>query len=399
MSKLWLVAVTTYRRQLRSGTFLMITFGMPLLMIVAGAIPLLRELAGGDARVGYVDETGRLATVAQVTSEGITLTLTQYADQGAAGDAFERGDVSGYVVVPAGYFSGERVRYYGTEAPGARQAGAVAAFLRQASVPGRPDWVTQRLAEPAGVTYVSLDRGLELSEGPAVLVYAGLPAVLALLFALAVFTGASQLGSVMVREKDQRALEMVITSLAPRELVGGKVLGMTLLSLTQLALWLTAGVGALLLALSNGPGFGSLVIPWRACLWGVLLGIPGYFLYATLAAGLGIIAGDAQQARQLAGVLGFVGMAPLWLTGMVVQSPNAPLVVALTIFPLTAPMFGLLRMAFAEVPTWQLVAGLVLILVGLAAGIWGVARIFRAAMLLYGQRVRPKQILRALRKA
>ena len=66
---------------------------------------------------------------------------------------------------------------------------------------------------------------------------------------------------------------------------------------------------------------------------------------------------------------------------------------------LTAPTIALFRMTLSEVPTWQLGASLGIILVCLAAAVWSVARIFRAAMLLYGQSLKPKEILQALRHA
>ena len=84
MSKIWLVAQTTYRRRIRSGTFLVLTFGLPLLMVIAGAIPFLRSTRDGLPTIGYVDQTGRLATVDQVALEGRTLRLSAYPDVGAA---------------------------------------------------------------------------------------------------------------------------------------------------------------------------------------------------------------------------------------------------------------------------------------------------------------------------
>jgi len=89
-----------------------------------------------------------------------------------------------------------------------------------------------------------------------------------------------------VREKDQRSMEMIITSLSPRELVTGKVLGMTLLSLTQVAVWALGAGAAIGLAMLGVLEPQALSIPWRALLWGALLGVPGYFLYAVIAAGL-----------------------------------------------------------------------------------------------------------------
>jgi ABC-2 type transport system permease protein len=129
------------------------------------------------------------------------------------------------------------------------------------------------------------------------------------------------------------------------------------------------------------------------------LGVPAYFLYAVLAAGLGIIAGDSQQAQQLASMLGLIGLVPLWLAGVLVTNSNGPLAVALTLFPLTSPMVSLIRMTLTTVPDWQLGLALALIIVSLLLSVWFVVRIFRAAMLLYGQALRPRAVWQALRAA
>lgn len=194
-------------------------------------------------------------------------------------------------------------------------------------------------------------------------------------------------------------MEMVITSLSPRELVIGKVLGMTLLSLTQVGVWLIGAGVAVGLALFGTLSLQDLSIPWSAVLWAVLLGVPAYFLYAVLGSGLGVIAGDKQQARQLAGMLGFLGLGPMYLIGAIINNLGGPLSVGLTLFPLTAPTIALFRMTLADVPTWQLAASFALIMVSLAVSVWIVARIFRAAMLMYGQALSPRQIARALREA
>lgn len=397
MSKVWLIAATTYRRRVRSGMFLVLTFGLPVIMVIAGLVPVLRDRGSNLPHVGYVDQTGRLAPVSQVSTENASLTLTAYADTAAAQAAFLRGDIAGYLVIPDGYFQGRPATFYGTEGPGEKLEDTLAAFMHQAMLPDEPPWLLDRLANPTRVTYIARDSGVEIAEGPALIVRIALPAILALLFAFAIFTGAGQMGAVMVREKDQRAMEMIITSLAPRELVAGKVLGMSLLSLTQVTVWAIGGGIAAGLALSRSADLQGLSIPWEALAWGLLLGVSGYYLYAVLASGLGIIAGDSQQAQQLAGVLGFLGLVPLYFLGILVDNPDGPLAVALTLFPLSSPMVALFRMSLTDVPTWQLVASLGLIVASLAGSVWLVARIFRAAMLMYGQVLRPKQVVRALR--
>jgi ABC-2 type transport system permease protein len=401
MRKSWLVAGATYRRRVRSSAFLLLTFGLPLLMVAVGAISILTQIRGALPPVGYVDRTGQLATVESVPAMDETLDLTQYTDADAAQKALVDGEIAGYLVVPEDYFEEEAARptFYGEERPNARLEDGLTVFMRRAMLPEAPAGQIERLEDPAEVTFVARQTGERVAQGPALVVRFATPALLAMIFVFTVFTSANQMGSAVVREKEQRAMEMVITSLSPRELVIGKVLGMTLLSLTQVGVWLIGAGVAVGLALFGTLSIQDLSIPWSAVLWAVLLGVPAYFLYAVLGAGLGVIAGDKQQARQLAGLLGFLGMGPLYLTGAIINNLDGPLSIGLTLFPLTAPTIALFRMTLSDVPTWQLGASFAIIVVGLVASIWVVARIFRAAMLMYGQSLRPRQIVRALREA
>ena len=396
MKKIWLVTLKTYRQYIRSGTFLILTFGLPVLMLIAGAAPLLLQRGQNNARLGYVDQTGQLAIPAteMVNSD---ITISAYSSAAAAQSALEQGQIDGYLVVPKNYFQGQIPRFYSQASPSMAVQAALTGFMRRALLAGQPEWVAERWANPSQLTYVARATG-EVVGGAGVLVQVVTPLALAVVFGLLILTGSSQMGTAVVEEKDQRALEMVITSLAARELVIGKVLGITLLTLTQVVIW-AAGAGIAIGLALTATGGASLSIPWRAVSWALLLGVPGYFLFAMLAAGLGIIAGDRQQARQLSGLLGFLGMLPLYFLGVLINATDGPLAVGLTWFPLTAPMVALFRLALSPVPTWQLVVSLAILLASVAGSVWFVTRIFRAAMLVYGQPLRPRQIWRALRQA
>jgi ABC-2 type transport system permease protein len=376
-----------------------LTIGLPLLMVVAGGVSVLVELRGALPPVGYVDQTGELARLDRVAVGDETLHAASFADVDTAQEALDSGDIAGYLVVPPGYLEGDPATFYGEKGPGAKIEAGLTALMRQAMLPDAPAWVLERLEEPSKITYVAQETGETVTQGLALVIRVGTPAFLALVFALSVFTTASQMGSAVVREKEHRAMEMVVTSISPRQLVAGKVLGMTLLTVTQVAVWIVGAMGGIGLALMGELQINDLSVPWSALLWGVLLGIPGYFLYSVVGAGLGVIAGDKQQARQLAGLLGFLGMGPLYLMSAIIDNLDGSLSVGLTLFPFTAPTIALFRMVLTEVPTWQLGASLAIMLLSLAVGVWFVARIFRAAMLLYGQSLRPGEILRALREA
>jgi len=399
MRKIWLIAWSTYKQRIRSGTFLMLTLGVPALMVIAGAIPFFTQGFGDELPVvGYVDQTGQLAPVQQVSVEEHTLHWMAYDDPAQAQAAYEQGEIGGYLVVPSGYFEGEQVRYYAEEAPNASLTEGLQNFMRRSMLPGAPQWTLERLTDPMKRTFVDLNTGESVQEGPALIIRIVTPIALAIFMGLALLFTSSQMGAAVVKEKDQRAMEMVITSIRTSQLVAGKVLGITMLSLTQLAVWGTGVLIATILLLTGNIDLAGISIPWNAIFWAIMLGVPGYFLYAIAASGLGIIAGDAQQAQQLAGFLGFLGMLPLWFAGMILESPNSATAVGLSLFPFTAPFFNLFRMAFTEVPLWQLLTSFGILILSLLAGIWIVTRIFRTAMLMYGQALRLREIWRALKQ-
>ncbi|GAB4448353.1 MAG: hypothetical protein Kow0031_30890 [Anaerolineae bacterium] len=398
MKKVWLVANITYREHLRSGSFLILTFALPLLMLLAGAVPVILMLNEAAPRLAYVNHSPSLRPVAQVEVDGEAIALTAFDDPAAAMDALAQQAIDGFLIIPADYAGGGRPRFLAAETPGPATQEILTEFMRRSLLAGQPDWVAARLADPTHLTYIERDSGQAIAEGPDLLAHIFLPLALAMMFALLVFTGTGQMGAALVQEKEQRSLEMVLTSLAPWQLVGGKALGITLLTLTQLAIWLAgAAIAAGLALVAYAEPVPAL--PWATLLWAALLGIPAYLLYAALGAGLGLIAGDRQQARQLAGLLGFIGLSPLYLMGLLINAPDGPLAIGLTLFPLTAPVIALFRLALTPVPLWQLVASLLILLTCLLLGVWAVARLFRGALLLSGQPLRPKQLWQALRQA
>lgn len=400
MNKIWLITKTTYRQSVRSGYFLVLTLALPVLMVIAGAVPFLSD---GDEGViplvGYVDQSELLAPVQEIQLDEALVRFEGFDSLEEAQAAYQRAEISGYMQIPAGYFAGEAIRYFSDKEPSALLTEGLVAFMRQSILPDAPEWALERLEDPADRVFVALSSGEQVSDGLPMILRFVVPLALAIFLGLTLVFTTGQMGIAVVREKDQRAMEILISSLEPSQLIVGKVLGISLVGLTQMAVW---GIGAVIgvgLFFADQISLAGISIPWEAVLWAVLLGVPGYLVYAVVASGLGIIAGDSQQAQQLAGIFGIFGVSPLWLIGALLNAPDGATAIGLTLFPLTAPAIALIRMAMTEVPLWQLLASLAILIASLLAATWAVARIFRAAMLMYGQALSPRGILRALRQA
>jgi ABC-2 type transport system permease protein len=400
MNKIWLVAENTFRPGLRTGSFLFLTFVIPVLMVAAGLVGFFIFSDESELElVGYVDQAGIISPIPQVETASGDIRLVRYEELDQAQAAFLEEAVQAYLLVPAGYLEGAPVTLYAEEPLGSEDLNALARFLRMSLLPGVSPEMLDRVEAPAELVFVESTSGIAVRSEAGLLARFLAPALMAVLFAMAVAFMTSQLGSAVLREKENRAMEIVITSLRPIELVAGKVLGMAMLAVTQFALWITGGVIAVMVFTSGGSDLPDIALPWNALLWGLLLIPPGYLLFAMLASGLGIIAGDGQQAQQLAGLLGLFAFVPVWFTPIWLNDPYGSAATILTLFPLTAPSSVLFRLAFATVPTWQLAASFLILVLSLLLAVWAVARIFRAAMLVYGKSASVRLVWQSLRQA
>lgn len=392
LHKLWLVAASTYKQQVRSTLFLIMTFAVPLMAIAAGLIPVLLTERETVTRLGWVDQTGALALPADQEQ----LVLTPFADADAAAQALEAGQVDAYLVIPEGYLKGASPTFHGHEGPNEATREALRQALRQAVAPDAPPWLHERLAETAVWEFRALDKDVALHDGLDLVIWYAAPPLIAMLYAFMLLTTVNHMGPAIIREKEERAMEIVLTSLRPVELVGGKIVGLALLTLTQAAIWALGAVAAVGLLWWHEGRTGLPLLQWGALGWGLALAAPNYLLFGALGAGLGILAGDREQAKQIAGVVAILGVAPLWFISLILMQPNGVPAVILTLVPFFSPMVTLFRMTMTELPLWQLWAALGILWASVIVSVIVVARLFRAAALLYGQRLEPRQIWRAL---
>ncbi len=392
LRKLWLVATTTYKQQVRSTLFLIMTFAMPLFSVGAGLVPVLLEERASLTRLGWVDQTGVLA----LPPDQEFLQLTPFDDEASAAQALESEQVDAYLVIPEGYTEGASPVYHGRRGPNDNASAALRLALRQAVAPDAPAWLNDRLTDAVVWQFRDLDTGVTLHDGMELFLWQGTPMIVAILYAFMLLTTVNHMGPAIVREKEERAMEIVLSSLRPVELVGGKILGLSLLTLTQAAIWGLSGAVAIGLLWSRQGQTGMPLLPWGTLAWGLALAAPGYLLYGALGAGLGILAGDREQSRQIAGIVAILAFAPMWCIGLFLTQPNGGPAILMTLIPVFAPVVAMFRMGLAQVPTWQLWAALGILWVSVGVGLLIVARLFRAAALLYGQRLAPRQIWRAL---
>jgi ABC-2 type transport system permease protein len=238
-----------------------------------------------------------------------------------------------------------------------------------------------------------------------------------LLYMFMLFYGMSVMRSVM-EEKTNRIAEIIVSSVKPFQLMMGKIIGVALVGLTQVLIWiilfgvfaliglpmLTGGMNTamdpqvmqqasensnmrILSSLLNGPN-------WIAiALWFLFYFLGGYFLYAALFASVGsLVNEDPQESSQytlpitLPIILGFVIMSKA------ISDPNSPLAIFGSLFPLTSPIVMMARIPFGDVPAWQLVTSVILLVLGFILTTWMAGKIYRTGILMYGKKITMKEV-------
>jgi ABC-2 type transport system permease protein len=182
------------------------------------------------------------------------------------------------------------------------------------------------------------------------------------------------------REKENRVVEVLLVSLEPRQLMLGKLIGLSLLALLQMVIW--AGAGLLIAGRGSELTAVTANLPTGFIVWGLFYFLAGYFMYASLMGAVGALAPSAREGGQFVFFVLLPLLIPVWLNFVLINSPNSALAVGLSLFPLTAPVAMITRMVATEVALWQLLASLLAQLGTAYLFVLLAARFFRADTLL-----------------
>src|SRR5215210_3642942 len=195
----------------------------------------------------------------------------------------------------------------------------------------------------------------------------------------------------VLEEKGSRVIEVVLSSLTPFELMLGKLLGICLLGLTQLAIWL----GTMLVVTAPGvaasmaflpPGVSLPTLSAAMLINFVLLFILGFLAYATLYAAIGASFNNLQEAQQASGLAMVFVVIPVMVMYPVINDPNSTMATVLSLIPMFTPLLMPLRIAVDMPPVWQLALAYVLTIGFVIGMVWICARIYRVGILMYGKK-------------
>jgi ABC-2 type transport system permease protein len=396
MNKTLLIMFQEIRTTIRRKSFMFFSFGLPLLvgivvliLIFARRNPdpadeLNRSDQGEQISQGFVDDGDLIKEMPEGMPPGM---LTEFEDEGQASNALGSGEIDGYYLVPADYAkSGDLYYVTDTYDPlgGSLNSNPMEWVLAINLLENKQ--LIETVLNPVNFNVTSLAPPEEQAlEGSWIVEL--LPNIMAIIMYLVILMTASILVAAMTDEKKNRVLEVLLSSASTQQLVAGKIIAAGILGFMTLAAWIAVIWGVVTfggVSLNIPPEFS---LPSNLLLWLILYAILGYAMYGSQMAGLGALVPDIKEARGLT----FIILMPLILVYMflvgIIASPDGPVSIVLSLFPLTAPVAMITRMSITDVPVWQALISVALMVGAVVVIIRLMARLFRAQILLSGQPV------------
>jgi ABC-2 type transport system permease protein len=267
-----------------------------------------------------------------------------------------------------------------------------AALLRDSDL----DPATQtRVIVPVQVEMVTLS-GQQVTDLSVIASFL-IPFAFTLLFVMSIFITSGYLLQSVTEEKENRVVEIVLSSVPSLPLMAGKLLGLGAAGLTQVVVWIGTAVIFLPLIGDRMGSLEDLHLDPTIIVLAVVYFVLGYLAFGAIFAAIGALAPGNREAQQYSGFFGFFAVIPLIFSSVIMTDPTAPIVWVLALIPLTAPATMLQVVTLSESIPWPMVmASLLGLSIWVVVATVGASRIFRATLLLYGVRPSMRQLADAV---
>lgn len=432
-SPILLIIQREFITRVRKKTFLLMTLLAPLLLAAVMIVPgLLASMPEDDKSIIVLDEPSIL-----VPEEGTSQFSLEYLNPNEfdleTGKTFLReSDKDALLYIPSGNgwdpdFIKNNILLFGKEDIGIDLQRFVERQLEEKINQQKlirqgvdPEVVSQTKTKVTIKSFTMGEEGNE--ETSATPLKMGLGYIAGILIYFFIFFYAVQVMRGVIEEKTSRIVEVIISSVRPRQLMMGKILGIGLVGVVQFLIWVILS-GTIYAVVSTfiypeifaqqvpaGPGAPDLSTVDQTNLFSMLNSINfpvvlsgfvfyffgGYFLYSALFAALGSAIDQEADSQQFMLPVTAPMIIAITTAMNVIQDPNGPLAFWMSMIPLTSPISMMIRLPFG-VPIWQI--GLsALILVGTFFGVVALAgKIYRVGILMYGKKVTWKELYKWLK--
>jgi ABC-2 type transport system permease protein len=407
MSKTWAVFSYEFIKTVTRRSFLLTLILIPLVpTLLLGILNLVgasqnksiqqvfTQNAMNPKPMGLVDQSGLIKEIPDWLANG---TLVKIGDEATARSQTATGNLQGFYLIDSDFLETGKALVIKPEISIASEIGSsnVINEVINYNLLGADQELYNRFTNPVSYNFIPAKPTTDTRDTNSMTTFMVPYAILMFFYGLIISSATLMLNSVS-QEKENRTMEILLSSVKPLEFYMGKLLALGLAAFLQMIVWLSSGILLLrVIGQTFSLGAGA-EIPLRVILIAIPCFILGYAIYGSLMAGLGALAPNLREANQSTTVILLPLIFCMLVLGNLMQDPNGSMITFLSLFPLTSVIMMPTRVAIVNVPWWQVALSIALLLVLAMFIIRAVANLFHAQTLLTGRKFKVGEFFKLL---
>ena len=437
MSNISIIIQREFNERVRKQSFIITTLLMPVLMIALMASPaLIMQYSRGDEKViAVVDDSGLVAPKLE-NSEEIAFETTDLSTEEARKQLTDK---FGVLYIGSDILeNASNVKLYANSSSSLSLESAItgqiehileAEKLKAYNIENLSKILDEVKTKVNMQTFRNDKSQEEDTQAQSSMVATGVGYVLGFILYMFLLIYGSMVMQSVIEEKNNRVLEVMVSSVRPFDLMMGKILGVASVAVVQVLIWgvLIVGVGFLIVsnllpadvmeaakAMQQGmPAGGSMVdinpemlqavaammdIAYIVKIFAslVLFVFGGFLLYAAMFAAVGSAVDNVQDASQLQMPITLPIILALLMMFVVIRDPNSQLAFWFSIIPFTSPIVMMARIPY-DIPLWEIVLSLAVLYASFIGMVWFAAKIYRVGIFMYGKKPSLKELFKWVR--
>lgn len=409
-----LIIKREYLSRVRRKSFILSTFLLPIFFIAMIALPTVIAAISGpeDKKIAIIDQTAYISK-AFLNNEDM---MFEVSDQ-SVDSLKNREDIDAILIIPENVVDKPDNLILYTNGSIAMQTEMYIKHILNNAIEqiklsryniDNLEEIINEVKTNVGIKTIRID-GEDEKESSSIASYmVGL--LLALLLYMIIMMYGQMVMTSIIEEKNNRVLEIVVSSIKPVRLMLGKLLGIGAVAVTQILIWgVIIGAFSLtimpsLITQAAAAGSDMEIVDMLSAIGdpGYLIGlfvimtaflILGYMFYSSIYAAIGSAVDNIQDASQLQAF----ALAPILISMIfamtVLNDPNSELALWLSMIPFTSPIVMMARLPFG-IAAWQIVVSLIILAVTTVFVVWISAKIYRVGIFMYGKKPNIKDLIR-----
>lgn len=395
MKKIIEVSKYEFFHHVGKARFWLMLFGVPFAFLTIFALSVLFSFLSFDkSPVGYIDRANLISQPQSLPeNQNIfysTIPLLAYQDEATVRADVENGTLQGYFIIPADFQSTYSLDYFANKQPGSEVTSEINNFMHENLMQQTQIEHLERIEAGSNITLLSLD-GSQTSDG------SGwhrlfVPILIGVLYFILVMSSSGYLLQSLVEEKQNRTMEIMITSMSPKQLMIGKVIGNLGVGFTQIFVWLILTGVALFFFKDRLTFLGDLSLSGDYLAISILNMLLSFIMVAGLFAIIGASMSSMEEGNSISGLVVLPMMMPFYFINTFFSNPNSLIPRILSYIPFSAPLSLSLRMAFTTVPAWEIALIFAILISSIVMVFWISGKAFKRGLLEFDKRLKLRDI-------